>query len=269
MGLGISVSVKIEENMVVHPAPDPPDEEQPPDGATIICSESPHPESSRMSEFSDQQSTSSLSGETTTGKLSEVPEEDEEQLSSGVVCCDSKDDFDASRSQTRSPTENDVDTEKVQTKSNGAVGEPMAVPEYDSEATDSGIKETALLVVYSNETHRYENQNSSTLVESKTEDLTASQSNAETTTDLNGGNVHPQLENGQQNDDIQHLNKSITSLQNAINASSDDRQAGLEQEFGAQSKPESDSLKNEAETQDVQRMEGIGDQKVKDHQAGR
>lgn len=157
MGLGVGVMVGIEERTKIHPAPDPPDEEQPADGATIVCSESPHPQSSHMSEFSDQQSLSSASGNTTARKLSQVPEEVEDYLSSGVVCCDSKDDLSTARSRASTPRH--LVTEEKTGDGKDEVNEEEAVTsEGPNKSGDSVPSHGGLPVAYSEETKRYENQ---------------------------------------------------------------------------------------------------------------
>lgn len=157
MGLSVGVMVGIEERTKVHPAPDPPDEEQPADGATIVCSESPHPQSSRMSEFSDQQSLSS--GDTTNRKLSQVPEEEEDYLSSGVVCCDSKDDLSTTRSPASSVRHLVTEgTEETGVGKDEVNEEEAVISEGPDKSEDSIPSHRDLLVAYSEETRRYENQ---------------------------------------------------------------------------------------------------------------
>lgn len=156
MGLSVGVMVGIEERTKVHPAPDSSDEEQPADSATIVCSESPHPQSSRMSEFSDQQSLSSASGDTTARKLSQVPEEEEDYLSSGVVCCDSKDDLSTTRSRASSPLH--VVTEGTEETGDGKDEVNEEEAEGPNKSEDSVPSHGGLLVAYSEETKRYENQ---------------------------------------------------------------------------------------------------------------
>lgn len=157
MGLSVGVMVGIEERTKVHPAPDPPDEEQPADGATIVCSESPHLQSSRMSEFSDQQSLSS--GDTTNRKLSQVPEEEEDYLSSGVVCCDSKDDLSTTRSPASSVRHLVTEgTEETGVGKDEVNEEEAVISEGPDKSEDSIPSHRDLLVAYSEETRRYENQ---------------------------------------------------------------------------------------------------------------
>ncbi|XP_061165977.1 uncharacterized protein LOC133174889 [Saccostrea echinata] len=242
MGLGITVIVKIEEQTKVHPAPDPPDEEQPPDGATIVCSESLHPESSHISEFSDQLSLSSASGDTTARKLSEVPEEEEDRLSSGVVCCNSKDDLDASTTGDHveiedhmgtgdhvATSEDHVEADKVDAASEGAGAlneEVITVGENENGNVDNDPKEAALLVFYDENTKQYENQKSPTFNESRNEvdpepGLVATQGNTEGATNQQEDSIHGNQETGPEK-----LNES-THLQSTDSKA--DRQSLLEE----------------------------------------
>lgn len=266
MGLGVTVMVGIEERTKVHPAPDPPDDGHPEDGATVAGSESPHPQSSHVSEFSDQNSLSSASGDTTTRKLSQVPEEEEgECMSSGVVCCDSKDDL--SRSRTCSP-ENRLVEDVKESHNGGDEAKEEEGEEREEEHEDQKKEEEraslpgspdnaenpgALLVAYNEHSQRYENQKSPAMNELET----AAPNGGLTTKDVtqqHGETV------GKHEEDC-YMSSPVSSLQNVNHTISEkkvvempDKQSNQEKEANNQSNQETDyQLKREKEA------EGPGD----------
>ena len=267
MGLGVTVMVGIEERTKVHPAPGPPDEEHLEDGATVAGSESPHPQSSHVSEFSDQNSLSSSSGDTTTRKLSQVPEEEEgECMPSGVVCCDSKDDL--SRSRTCSP-ENSL-VEDVKESHNGgdeAKEEEGEEREEDHEdqkkeeeraslpgSPDNAENPGALLVAYNEHSQRYENQKSPTMNELETAAPNGAGLTTKDVTQQHGETV------GKHEEDC-YMSSPVSSLQNVNHTISEkkvvegpDNQSNQEKEANNQSNQETDyQLKQKKEA------EGPGD----------
>ena len=263
MGLGVTVMVGIEERTKVHPAPDPPDEEHLEDGATVAGSESPHPQSSHVSEFSDQHSLSSDSGDTTTRKLSQVPEEEEgECMSSGVVCCDSKDDL--SRSRTCSPknrlvedvkeTHNGGDEakEEEEREDKKEEEERASLPGSPDNAENPGL----LLVAYNEHCHRYENQKAPTMNELETAAPNGAGSTTKDGTQQHGETV------GKHEEDC-YISSPESSLQNVNYTNSEkkvaegpDNQSNQEKEANNQSNQEKgayNQLKREKEA------EGPGD----------
>ena len=285
MGLGVTVMVGIEERTKVHPAPDPPDEGHLEDGATVAGSESPHPQSSHVSEFSDQNSLSSASGDTTTRKLSQVPEEEEgECMSSGVVCCDSKDDL--SRSRTCSP-ENRLVEDVKESHNGGDEAKEEEGEEREEEHEDQKKEEHedqkkeeeraslprspdnvenpgALLVAYNEHSQRYENQKSPTMNELETAAPNGAGLTTKDVTQQHGETV------GKHEEDS-YMSSPVSSLQNVNHTISEkkvaegqDNQSNQETEPNNQSNQEKEANNQSNQEADYQlkqkkEAEGSGD----------
>nr|XP_022314705.1 cilia- and flagella-associated protein 251-like isoform X2 [Crassostrea virginica] len=274
MGLGVTVMVGIEERTKVHPAPDPPDDGHPEDGATVAGSESPHPQSSHVSEFSDQNSLSSASGDTTTRKLSQVPEEEEgECMSSGVVCCDSKDDL--SRSRTCSP-ENRLVEDVKEWHNGGDEAKEEEREEREEEHEDQKKEEEraslprspdnaenpgALLVAYNEHSQRYENQKSPTMNELETAAPNGAGLTTKDVTQQRGETV------GKHEEDC-YMSSPVSSLQNVNHTISEKKVAeGPDNQSNQETEPDNQSNQEKEANNQSNQEKGADNQLKREKEA--